>query len=308
MGRGKSQKSLDLIDAAAAILEEIQPCSVRAVCYKLFTQGVIPSISKVDTNRVGTQLVWAREQGIIPWEWIVDETREAETVPSWDSPDEILELASRSYRRDSWSLQPSRVEVWSEKGTVRGTLAPILNAYGVTFRVMHGYASATTVYDVAKAVDGKPLIALYVGDYDPSGLHMSEVDLPARLGRYRLDRLIQGEPRPEDETLDAFMAIDLIRVALTAEDAADPDLPDFDADTKRGDPRWRWYQERYGPRCWELDAMSPPVLRARVEDAILALIEPEAWERCRQAQEVERESLASVLGAYRTAKSRQASE
>ena len=35
-GRGKSKNSLALIDASIIILEAIQPCSVRAVCYQLF--------------------------------------------------------------------------------------------------------------------------------------------------------------------------------------------------------------------------------------------------------------------------------
>ena len=43
---------------------------------------------------------------------------------------------------------------------------------------MHGFSSATTVHDVAQDDDGRDLIVLYVGDYDPSGLYMSERDLP----------------------------------------------------------------------------------------------------------------------------------
>ena len=78
---------------------------------------------------------------------------------------------------------PDWVEVWSEKGTIRGTLAPVLQGYGVTFRVMHGYGSATAINQVAteSREAGKTLIVFYVGDWDPSGLHMSEVDLERRL-------------------------------------------------------------------------------------------------------------------------------
>ena len=43
---------------------------------------------------------------------------------------------------------------------------------------MHGFSSATTVHDVAEDDDGRDLISLYVGDYDPSGMYMSEHDLP----------------------------------------------------------------------------------------------------------------------------------
>jgi hypothetical protein len=76
----------------------------------------------------------------------------------------------------AWALQPALVEVWSEKGTVRGTLAPVLNAYGVGFRVMHGFAPATIVHEIAEAhgASDRPLLPLYVGDWDPSGLYMSE--------------------------------------------------------------------------------------------------------------------------------------
>ena len=74
--------------------------------------------------------------------------------------------------------------MWSEKGTIRGVLAPVLDQYAVGFRVMHGFSSATSVHDVADDDDGRDLIALYVGDYDPSGLFMSEQDLPSRLAEY----------------------------------------------------------------------------------------------------------------------------
>jgi hypothetical protein len=51
---------------------------------------------------------------------------------------------------------------------------------------MHGHASATAVYDAAGASleSERPLCVLYVGDFDPSGMHMSEIDLLERIGRY----------------------------------------------------------------------------------------------------------------------------
>ena len=61
-------------------------------------------------------------------------------------------------------MQPRRVEVWSEKGTVRGTVAPVLNEYGVTFRVMHGYGSATSIHGIAQETldSTKPITVLYI--------------------------------------------------------------------------------------------------------------------------------------------------
>jgi hypothetical protein len=78
MGRGRSQKTLDLVEQARAILEQIQPASVRAVCYQLFTPRVIPSMAKRDTNRISDLLARAREEGAIPWAWVVQEGRAIE--------------------------------------------------------------------------------------------------------------------------------------------------------------------------------------------------------------------------------------
>ena len=73
--RGKSGKNLYLITAAYSILQEIQPTTVRSVCYKPFTQGFIPDMSVKSQQRVSVQLVYARENYYIPGEWLVDDTR-----------------------------------------------------------------------------------------------------------------------------------------------------------------------------------------------------------------------------------------
>lgn len=284
MGRGKSAKNVDLILTAVEILREIQPASVRAICYQLFIRTLIASMQKNATNRVSTQLRDAREEGVIPWAWIVDEHRKAECVDAWADPAAYVEAVKRSYRRDRWTSQPDHVEVWSEKGTVRGTLAPVLDEFGVTFRVMHGYGSATTVHDVAveSAQDDKPWFVLYVGDHDPSGLHMSEVDLPSRLARYG------GQVQIE-------------RVALTVDHIvfSDPPLPSFSVEEKHGDARYAWYRNFWPePRCWELDALSPVVLREAVAAAIRAHIDMVAWRQAEAAELAERESLRTVLDAW----------
>ena len=207
MPRGKSATTLALTSICHEILAEIQPCSVRAVCYQLFTRKLLPSMGKNDTNRISRVLTQAREDGIIPWRWIVDETRATMRAATWEDPEAFIDQLQDGYRRDRWTSQPQRVEVWSEKGTVRGTLSPVLHAYGVDFRVLHGYASATVVHDAAMAsrASSQPLLVFYVGDWDPSGLHMSEVDLPERIERYEGD-------------------IELVRVSLDAHDIAQPAL------------------------------------------------------------------------------------
>jgi hypothetical protein len=276
-----AKRSLDLIEAMYAAAELAQPITGRGIGYKLFTAGLIPSMARSEMQRVYRLLKEARERGSIPWEWIVDETRSIERVSTWADPDQYARCVARSYRRDFWDQQPVRVEVWSEKGTIRGVLQPVLEQYAVGFRVMHGFSSATTVYDVAQDGDGRSLVVLYVGDFDPSGLFMSEEDLPARLMEY------------------GGAHIKMRRIALTREHVGD--LPSFPATDKIKDPRYRWFLKSHGVRCWELDAMDPNELRDCVENSIVELIEPVAWRRCETVNRAEQESLKTILEKWGTA-------
>ena len=65
--------------------------------------------------------------------------------------------------------------------------------------------------------DGRDLFVLYVGDFDPSGLYMSERDLPRRIAEYGGDH------------------VTLRRIALTSSQTAG--LPSFPVSTKRKDPQ-----------------------------------------------------------------------
>jgi hypothetical protein len=279
VGRGLARESLDLIEAMRDVAEVAQPITGRGIGYKLFTISLIPSMATNEMARVYRLLKLARERGDLPWSWIVDETRSLERISTWGDPTEYARCVACSYRRDFWNQQPVRCEVWSEKGTIRGVLQPVLDKYAVGFRVMHGFSGATTVYEAATDNDGRELIVLYVGDYDPSGMFMSQEDLPNRLAEYGGDH------------------ITLERIALT-QDQVD-DLPSFPAADKRKDPRHKWFVNNYGGVCWELDAMDPGDLRDCVEEAIVALIEPVAWQRCETVNRAEQQSLQSILANWK---------
>jgi hypothetical protein len=112
---------------------------------------------------------------------------------------------------------------------------------------------------------------------------MSEVDLPGRIDRYN-------------------GVVEVERIALTVEDTAGLGYtPSFSADEKHKDPRHGWYVERYGRRCWELDALDPNTLRERVETAIKTYIDWDEWDRCAKVEAAERTSLLEVVGAWKGA-------
>ncbi len=255
---------------ARRFLEAAHPTSGRGVGYHLVSERLLGSTA--DIPRMYSRLVQARMLGFIPWEWIVDETRGLERVPCWSNLPAFLGDVRRAYRRDPWDTQPHRVEVWSEKGTVRGVLAPVLDQYAVGFRVLHGFAGHTMLHDVATESD-RPLRLLYVGDWDPSGLCMSEDDLPRRLQEHGAKH------------------VRLTRVALVEKDLAGlpPGLP-----IKNTDSRAEGFRTRYGDEGWELDALDPRTLRTRVERHIKKLIRWPEWKSVEQSEARERRRLAKL--------------
>jgi hypothetical protein len=270
--RGRSKRTLTLIEAMKKIAQETHPITGRGIGYKLFAGGLIDSMNEM--NVVYRALKIAREEDTIPCDWIVDETRELELVSTWANPSQCAD--GFFYRRDLWQSQPKNVEVWSEKGTVRGVLWPVLARLGVGFRVLHGFSSATTVWDVSnRGIDDRPLVALYIGDFDPSGLCMSEHDPPQRIGEYGGDH------------------IELRRIALTADQTGS--LRSFPAESKSKDTRFKWFTKNYGHQCWELDAMDPRDLRSLVENEINALIDRDLWQQQEIHQEREKKSIESLL-------------
>jgi hypothetical protein len=181
---------------------------------------------------------------------------------------------SRSRAQNPARLRRWRAEVVTEKSTIIGAVAPILNEFAVRWKVMHGYGSATALHDIAETSlndDERSLEILYIGDFDPSGMHMSEVDLPGRIEKY-----------------DGVVTI--TRIALTCDDVEAGGLPSFDIETKSKDPRFRWFRENYGERCWELDAMNPNDLRRRLREEIWSRIDHEAWDHCKVVEAAEKES------------------
>jgi hypothetical protein len=121
-GRGMAKASLELIEAMREIAEATQPITGRGVGYRLFVAKLIASMELGEMQRVYRLLKEARERGMIPWEWIVDETRELERVASWDDPADYVSTVSRAYRRDFWqqSINPSVLRCGARRAPCAG--------------------------------------------------------------------------------------------------------------------------------------------------------------------------------------------
>jgi hypothetical protein len=157
----------------------------------------------------------------------------------------------------------------------------MLRALALPFRPFRGFTSGTAAHGLAEdsvGDDERPLVCLYLGDWDPSGLFMSDQDLPQRIQRYGGD-------------------VELKRIALIETDL--PSLPThFDVSTKAGDPRAPWFRKRFGTKYYELDALDPEALRERVRIEAKKFIDEEAWDRVEIANQAVAGSLAAVMKGW----------
>jgi hypothetical protein len=299
-----------LLQASLEILQEIQPASVRAVCYRLLDRLLIPNMTKTLTNWVSHHLARARESpapgqpGLIPWEYIVDESRPVDEPSMWGTVEEYFEDVQFSFRRDPWQDQPRRLYVLSEKGTVSGTVRPVTRQYGVPYLPVHGFGSVTKWNDLADRIaQSDPLlrfILLYLGDWDPSGLRMSEDNVWKKVVQYLRAK---GVRHPERR-------VAIRRVALVQEDLAA--LQAYDlldryhgnlAVALRKNTNLAWYQRSYAlpgrPNDgWELDSLSPAILRARLDAAIQAEIDGPAWERAQAIHADQDEAIREFMARW----------
>jgi hypothetical protein len=93
----------------------------------------------------------------------------------------------------------------------------------------------------------------------------------------------------------------IIRLALDDTDVgSDSELPWFPVGDKVSDSRYQWFISRFGQRCWEVDALPPPILRARLDTAIAAVLDLDAWQHAIRIEQAETESMKSIMGYFKS--------
>jgi hypothetical protein len=149
MAQGMWQKTRELIEQAHIVLEAENPMTVRQCFYRLVSQCVLEN-SRKEYQKLSRVLTLAREQGEIPFDWIVDRSRPTYTTSVWDDPKAYMNVCKSSYRKDYWELQPNYCELWTEKDAIIGSITDVTDELGVTVRVGRGFLSTTKAHDIAK--------------------------------------------------------------------------------------------------------------------------------------------------------------
>src|SRR5215213_4705955 len=161
------------------------PTSNRFLFYELESRGIIPKDYRTPdgTKRprtpgqdVSDAVYVLRELGIVPWDYIVDETRS---------------LSRRRYATSVFgyvldSLEGARIDLWDDKSpplilcesrSLAGVLEPIASTYLCPIASTNGQGGGFLHTDIAPLVEEaglEPLRVFYFGDLDFSGGHIED--------------------------------------------------------------------------------------------------------------------------------------
>jgi 5S rRNA maturation endonuclease (ribonuclease M5) len=271
----KQQKTLDLISAAREILELQNPMTLRQTYYQLVAKHIIDN-NKNEYQKLSNAMVWARQQELIPWEWIEDRTRQPRQTYMWSDLTDFFETVKSAYRKDVWASQENYIVVWVEKDALSGIFQRIVNAYGVTLIVGRGYNSWSVKKELADMFRayGKEPVILYFGDFDPSGEDIYR-DIEESFGFFQT----------------SLKKIE--KVSLTKNDIDKYNLPaDF---AKKSDTRTKKFIAKNGDMSVELDALPVDILREKIKNGIEKYLDMEKFKITLGEQSQEQQRIQEFL-------------
>jgi hypothetical protein len=158
------------------IVNENQPATVRGVFYIAETIGLVPK-TQPGYDRVQKRLLTMRRRDELPWDWIVDLSRDVYGRETYDSLGDFLTGMSSLYVRDCWRTHDHRVEIWLEKRALSGVITPIVvDKWGLDLYISVGQSSETYIHRAGETIKhfGKPTYIYIITDLDPSGISISE--------------------------------------------------------------------------------------------------------------------------------------
>ena len=277
--------SLLIIGHANEIIQEYDAqgldLTLRQLYYQFVARGLLQN-KQSEYNRLGNIVSDGRLCGLLPWDKLVDRTRNLMGLETYKSPAEVLKSAAASYRRDLWQEQTWRPEVWVEKEALTGVVSGICNKLRVDFFACRGYNSQSEQWRAGQRFaqyvrDGQRPIVFHLGDHDPSGMDMT------RDNRERLE-LFAGTP------------VIVQRLGLNMNQIEELNPPENPA--KLNDPRAAGYIERFGNKSWELDALDPTYIRNLIDGAVSQVRDMEVWGRSLAREVADKDRLRTLADEW----------
>ena len=174
--------------AGLALLREHEevgaiPTSNRFLFYELLDRGVIPKVyrkpdgtpkPRTPSQDISDAIMHLREVGIIPWSWIVDETR---SLADWRYASSVYQYVNDilpSARIDLWDANPPPL-ILCESRSLAGVLRNIAGDYLCPIAATNGQVGGFLRTEVGPLVEQYGYRRVfYMGDLDLSGAHIEE--------------------------------------------------------------------------------------------------------------------------------------
>ena len=256
--------------------------TTRQVYYRLVAGGHVEN-TFANYKAIASLINDARLAGMLDWNYIVDRTRNLQSLAHWNSPADIIASAYDSYSRDKWVDQAYHVEIWVEKEALIGVIERIANEFDCPYFACRGYVSQSEMRDAALRFlryrsEGKQGRIIHLGDHDPSGIHMTQ-DIQQRFQMFGASTVVQ-------------------RVALTMAQVEELNPPPNPA--KETDARFADYVLEYGEESWELDAIDPIAMHTIIRDAIEPYVDRTKWNATVEREQEERAILKVCSDQWET--------
>jgi hypothetical protein len=248
------------------------PTSVRFIYYEFVKDGAIAKTNKKGGRRSDQDIAEAifrlRTAGVVPWEWIVDETRSIDIWRYAASVADFVKDTVDNARIDAWDGEPPPM-ILTESRSLGGVLRRSLAyEYLTPIAPTNGQVGGFLRTDIAPALEPGQRV-LYLGDWDWQG---GQIETNTRTV---LEELIGGE-------------LDWERVALTEAQVRAHNLPVISKPDRRYKP------VRYHDAV-ECEALEQPFIVGLVRARLNALL-PEPLAHVREREQAQRTKVRAALG------------
>jgi hypothetical protein len=258
------------------------PTNGRFVFYELEQASYVRKSSPDDRNRRGgavdpreqdvtDALMFLREAGVIPWDWIEDETRRLDV---FDGAPSVLDyvLDDLEYATiDPWRGAPPLI--LCESRSLSGVLRSLAAEYRCAVAATNGQVGGFLRTKVAPLLRGNDRPVLYLGDLDWQG---DQIEANTR-------RVLEQE---------AGRRIDWTRIAITQQQVTEHQPP--------LEPAWK-KDERYKPAKWyeavETEALGQAEI-TRIARSELDARLPEPLSNVLAREQEQREEIEQILAEH----------
>jgi hypothetical protein len=263
-----------LRDLLVALLQEHErdgalPTSARFLFYELVQRGQLSKTSngarRPDQN-LHDALMDIREDGRVPWDWIVDETRSLDDYTgSANIKQGVLDLLP-GVTLDPWRGRAPMV--LTESRSLAGVLRTVVRDYACRVSATNGQVGGFLRTDIGPRLQQNDRV-LYLGDLDLAG---GQIEANTRSV---LEREVGGQPLRWE------------RLALTERQVSEHNLPTIVKHDRR-------YNDEHPHEAVETEALSQTVLVDILRRRLNALL-PEPLARVQERAERQRRGVAAML-------------